>query len=105
MGSELYHIWLSRYIPHPKQSVFWLTLQNAAPLAFYLPFQVEPQIFLDWCSGVLLAGRDSALPEFLSRTGSSPGSQRKDVHRTLPLLYMEEGKPGAILHTAAVDSF
>lgn len=57
--------------------------------------------------GSCLADRDSALPAQrpLSRTGSSPGSQRKDVHRTLPLLHMEEGKPGGILHTAAVDSF
>lgn len=44
MGSELYRIWLSRYIPHPKWSAFWLTLQNAAPLAFYLPFQVEQRL-------------------------------------------------------------
>lgn len=54
--------------------------------------------------GFCLADRDSALPaqSFWSRTGSSPGSQSKDVHRTFPLLHMEEGKPDAILHTAAV---
>lgn len=99
MGSELHRIWLSRQVPHPKISSFQLTLQNAAPLGSDFPLQAEKQIFLGWCRD----GTLSAQSLFL-RIGSSSSSQRKDaVHRVLPLLHMEEGKPRVILYTTAVD--
>lgn len=97
MGSAVHHIWIPRYILHPKYSALSLPVktvrQHAAPLeAYFLLNQ---------------AGRHSALPAQspLSRTASSLRSWRKNaVHSVLPLLCMEELKPRAILYAATVDS-
>uniref|UniRef100_A0A8V0XFY3 maleylacetoacetate isomerase n=1 Tax=Gallus gallus TaxID=9031 RepID=A0A8V0XFY3_CHICK len=97
MGSAVHHIWIPRYILHPKYSALSLPIktvrQHAAPL--------EPCFLLNQ------AGRHSALPAQspLSRTASSLRSWRKNaVHSVLPLLCMEELKPRAILYAATVDS-
>ncbi|XP_061319660.1 maleylacetoacetate isomerase isoform X1 [Pezoporus flaviventris] len=78
---------------------YQLALQNAALLGSYFPLQAEKQISLGWCSDGTLPAQSSFL-----RIGCSSSSQRKGaVHRVLPLLHMEEGKPGVILCTTAVD--
>lgn len=97
MGSAVHHIWIPRYILHPKCSALSLPFktvrQHAAPLELYFLLNQ--------------AGRHSGLlaQSPLSSTTSSLRCWKKNaVHSILPLLCMEEENPRAILYAATVDS-